>query len=516
MKQILPDIIRENRDLQQLLLAQEGGIIKYLAQHLDVRGSELFINYQEQCDNEYFDAHEWDIGMTTPRDEMRRKALGKEHIERELCYQTDLEATLTGKFPVESSTILEYVEKYLKYAYDESRKRDYPNGQTPRELYEEVMGKYRANGYADDCMKAVLIEHQSHVSIERTHWGRNTMFFVRMFSRVIGSQVEPVLRRAVAEILEGKTQEEARHIAVTMMKEVKSFSRMIYNDAPQTVHYLGFDVGVIKVDKERLRSVAIRHYQKKNAPSWYFSNFVFLLMQIGRIWAAQLLANHGIDMHDLEKETGCILKPAEIGDYDYYVDKLIGDTSLSQRYVVDEEHARQLLSKIKHVDPMEEEHQIEQEKQDADAHKRQMDAANHKEALPPSNNGGVSTPPAPHENKQPRQRGRKSKTFEDFIHDDAPKELLLVLEEMMEGASGRKALTIILSITDVYIDKPTNKSVCDRFNTVGETAYGEAVARHNGTTYGKNDFSNNPNPISETELTSMRDKIIKRIEELQK
>lgn len=136
----------------------------------------------------------------------------------------------------------------------------------------------------------------------------------------------------------------------------------------------------------------------------------------------------------------------------------------------------------------------------------------------PYNSGGEMSSLQPGGNppaKPTRKKGRPSKVFEDFVHGDAPKELMPVLQEMMNEANGRTALTIILSITGVYIDKPTAKSVCDRFNTVGETAYGREVARHEGRTFGRLDFSKNPEPIGAKEQNKMLDRIKQKIEEAQ-
>lgn len=411
MKQNLSDIIRGNKELQKILQKQEGGIMKFWAEHLDVRGPELFRSYQDQCDAEFFENHEWDLGMTLPRDEMRCKALGSNHIESELGYLTDLKTALSDMRPELSSLVISYAEKYLTYAYNEKRKRNFPNGMTPQDLYEEVMGLYRSGGLANDCMKILLIEHDSPGIIEETPWYRNTMFNIRMKSSVLGNwRVEPDLRQAVAKMLDGKTTEECRYLAIKMMKEVKGFSQMLYSKKPMAVTYLGFDIDEIKVDKEWLRDVAKHaglneHNKQKKSARYYFSDLVFLLMQIGRIWAAQLLANHGVDMHDLEVETDCILKPAEKGDYDYYVDKLIGDSSLTQRFVVDEDHARKLLSKIKPVESIEEETQKKGKKQDTDAHKKQADTTAPKDSVLPSGSDEVSSqlpPPSITEQWEPK------------------------------------------------------------------------------------------------------------------
>ena len=346
MKQTIPDIIRENEDLRKVLLAQEGGIMKYLAEHLDIRGSELFKKYQDQCDEDYFESQEWNMSMTLPRDEMRRIALSSKHLEDELSYLVQLKTAMDG-IP---SEIINFVDGYLRYAYLECRKRRYPNGVTCEELYDEVMGIYRPGGLANDCMKIVIMEHRSQGKMKETLWIRNTMFYIRMYSWVLSDlQIESKLRQAVSKKLEGKTQEECRHIAVTMMKEVKDFTRMIYSDCLTTVNYCDGN-GDVVVDKEWLRDVAkegvLRELnKKKKSARFYFSDFVYLLMTIGHIWAAQMLV-HGIDMHELETETGCILNPAEKEDLYYYVDNLPGDNGLSKRYVVDEDHARELLSKI--------------------------------------------------------------------------------------------------------------------------------------------------------------------------
>ena len=128
-----------------------------------------------------------------------------------------------------------------------------------------------------------------------------------------------------------------------------------------------------------------------------------------------------------------------------------------------------------------------------------------------NNAESVSSP----QNKHSRRRGRPSKVFEDFMHKDAPSELMSVLEEMMNGADGKTALTIILSITGVYIDEPTVKSVCDRFNTVGQTAYGQAKARHEGRPYGKYQFDEKREPIGAEAQKRMLDRINQKIKEAQ-
>ena len=56
MRQTLPDYIKQNDELRQILLAQEGGIMKYLAEHLDANGTaELFNGYQDHCVEIFFE-----------------------------------------------------------------------------------------------------------------------------------------------------------------------------------------------------------------------------------------------------------------------------------------------------------------------------------------------------------------------------------------------------------------------------------------------------------------------------
>ena len=77
-------------------------------------------------------------------------------------------------------------------------------------------------------------------------------------------------------------------------------------------------------DGRWLREVANRTVlqelsDKVKTPSmrYYFADFVNILKDIGRIWAAQLLVRD-IDMKVLEKEVCCILKPSN--EPYYYVD----------------------------------------------------------------------------------------------------------------------------------------------------------------------------------------------------
>ena len=63
MKQNLPDIIRDNENLRLAMLEQAGGIVSYLAGHLDADGLEaLYEGYRVQCMEVFRDEHKWSMG----------------------------------------------------------------------------------------------------------------------------------------------------------------------------------------------------------------------------------------------------------------------------------------------------------------------------------------------------------------------------------------------------------------------------------------------------------------------
>ena len=330
MKQTLPDYIRQNEHLRQILLAQDGGIMKYLAEHLDANGSaELFIDYQNQCVEEFFEKNKWDLRVVWAGDNMRRAALGEmEHLWKELRYQTDLKPQL-AEIPAEVSKIIdEFTELYLTYAYEQNRLRWHPNGMTPMDIYNEVIGMYNLLGLAYKCMELILKEHHAGGRVEKTESDLWTEFLIRQWSDHLTLAVFGQMRQAVAEMLTGKTAEQCRQMVIDTMESLRNFSQMIYSDA--IVKALR-DIKYTKEADRRendgrwLREVAriaflteLSDHVNPHSMRYYFSNFINLLKDLGRIWAAQLLV-HGIDMRELEKEFSCILNPAD--EPGYYVDK---------------------------------------------------------------------------------------------------------------------------------------------------------------------------------------------------
>ena len=87
---------------------------------------------------------------------------------------------------------------------------------------------------------------------------------------------------------------------------------------------------------------------KTHSIRYYFSDFVNILKDVGRIWAAQLLV-HGIDMKELEKEVCCILKPAN--EPHYYVDRFYFDDLPGRYCISNNEMAERLLHKIHGEEP---------------------------------------------------------------------------------------------------------------------------------------------------------------------
>ena len=82
MKQTLPDYIKQNENLRKALLAQEGDIMKFLAENLDADDTAaLFNDYQNQCIEDFHEANKWVLYKVWEGDDMRRAALGEmEHF----------------------------------------------------------------------------------------------------------------------------------------------------------------------------------------------------------------------------------------------------------------------------------------------------------------------------------------------------------------------------------------------------------------------------------------------------
>lgn len=334
MKQTLPDYIRENENLRQTLLAQEGGIMKYLAEQLDASDSAtLFRDYQDLCVEKFHEANKWVLYKVWEGDDMRRAALGEvEHFRKELHYQEALKPFLADLSAEVSERIDWFTDLYLTYAYKQNRLRWYPKGMTPREVYREVLGVYSLGGMAYKCMEILLKEHHANGEIEKSASEQLTEFLICQYSDQLTLGVFAQMRQAVAEMLIGKTPEQCHQMAIDTMLRVRGFSQMIYTDeVVRSLRHskLKAKAEQRKKDGEWLRGIVERapfeEYKRRSIKSSLrssFANLVNLLKEIGRIWAAQLLIR-GIDMHKLEKEVCCILNPSD--NPQYYVDRYFTD-----------------------------------------------------------------------------------------------------------------------------------------------------------------------------------------------
>lgn len=367
MKQNLPDYIRENEDLRQALLAQDGGIMKYWAQHPEADfDTDLFNDYEKQIVEAYLQENKRNRAVASLSDrELKLKARNWYHLtEKELHYQIVLQAVLT-KIPMEvREQVNSYIEDYLADAYRDYRRNYYPDGITAWDYYNEVVMQYGPGGLARDCLDFVLKEHH-HPLVWLKNKGEYSLlreFFIQQYSKVI-DEVDGFrkLRQAVKEKLTGKNRDECRCEAIKTLKLMKDFSRMIYSSAEVGISDC---TGSYKVDKEWLRKLAstetaLRLLGHSNLPPLHYCYFkyVILLNDIGRIWAARLLKDCYIDMHELEKETGAILYPvskplqwpdgANHGNYNYYVDKDFNNPLDDQCCIYDDNEAKELLAKVK-------------------------------------------------------------------------------------------------------------------------------------------------------------------------
>ena len=356
MKQTLPEYIKQNEKLRQILLSQEGGIMKYLAEHLDADGTaELFHGYQDLCVEKFHESNKWVYNKVWEGDDMRRAALGMdEHLWKELHYVEALKPFLTNLSAEVVERIDWFIDLYLTYAYKQNRHRWHPNGMTDADVYQEIIWIYHPQGLAYKCMELILQEHHAKGKTENTDRDLLTEFLIRQWSDQLTLGAFAQMRKAVADMLSGKTDERCRQMAIETMKKVRGFSQKIYADV--IVQHLR-EINVTKdADKREsdgkwLRDVAqhavFEEFSSKHTKPYslryYFANFVNLLQDVGRIWAAQLLVR-GVDMKKLETEVCCILKPEDSAHY--YVDKYYIEDMPDQYCIANDEQAEIWLKKI--------------------------------------------------------------------------------------------------------------------------------------------------------------------------
>ena len=365
MKQPLENYIREDKNFRQVLLNQEAGIMKFWAEHPDRDfDANLFDDYEKQLVKAYLQANKRNRTIVSLQgDELKLEARNWYRLtEKEIHYKVVLQPILATLPKEISEQVNQHIDDYLADAYRDYRRCFFPNGITPLAFYDEVVKQFGTGGLARDCMDYVLREHHhpevwSKIKSEYTFMRE---FLIRQYSEMIPEDAYKLLRQAVKEKLEGKSPDECRLEAIKTMKLVKDFSRMIYSSAEVITSDC---TGRYKVDKKFLRELvggdaALLLLSNAKVPPLHecFFNFVSLLNDIGRIWAARLLKDYNIDMHELEKETGAILYPvteplqnpdgAVHDNYEYYVDKDYSDTLDDQCCIYDEKQAKELLDAL--------------------------------------------------------------------------------------------------------------------------------------------------------------------------
>ena len=366
MKQTIEDYIRQDKEFRNALLKQGGGIMKFWAQHPDAEfDTVLFNNYENQIVEDYLQTNKRNRYVASlPENELKMEARSWiHHTEKEIHYKVALQPLMTDLPVAIREQVNSYIDDYLADAYRDYRRCYYPNGITPLAFYNEVVKQFGTGGLARDCMDYVLREHH-HPEVwakKKSEYALMTEFFIQQYSEVIGKDAFKMLRQAVKEKLAGKNSEECRQEAIKTMNFVKGFSRMIYSSAEVGISDC---TGRYIVDKEYLRELtgtnaALRLLSNAKVSPLHecFFNYVTLLNEIGRIWAARLLKYYGIDMHKLEKETGAILYPvtkplqnpdgAVHGNYKYYVDKDFSDSLDDQCCIYDEKQAKDLLDALR-------------------------------------------------------------------------------------------------------------------------------------------------------------------------
>ena len=356
MKQTIEDYIRQNEYFRQALLKQEGGIMKYWAEHPDAEFDyKLYDGYEQQIVEAYKRAHcrSREVARLS-ENELKVKARNWYHLtEKEMHYQAALQPILKNVPDEIKEQVNRYIDDYLVDADKDYLRCLYPDGMPPAELYKGLITDFGQGHYAFNSLMHMFREHYTQGEWVRCERERLDEFF---YWRRVAATYEyggfKALRQAVEEMLRGKTDEECRQIAIAEMNKVRLFSRVINDDDAEI--RLG-DHKVTDADREWLRGV-VRHYpllilsnHKVSRLHSSFATYVNLLRDIGQIWAARLLRCHHTDMRELENETGAILfstwgTDTEV-DNRYYVDRDEGDTS-ADCCVYDEEQAEMLLSNL--------------------------------------------------------------------------------------------------------------------------------------------------------------------------
>lgn len=364
MEQNLPDIIRGTKALQKGLLNQ-GGFMKFVVEHINEDGLTLFAQYQEQIVADYRKANMWDPDVQLlSGDELRLKALGPDnHLKPEFRRRKALEQLLVdlsddAVLPDDAAdTLRGFYDGYMGYAWREYFEHRNPEHATDLGFYKIFMEQFRSPyGLAYLCMKLTLKEHHGLGWTEEDQYDYYRIaeyhYFYLDGARPLGRQAFDRFRRGVNKWLEGKTDEECLELAKDMLKQVRFFSQHIYNDEI----FCGTNGKQFPLeDKQWLRQMVWSLDGELSDLQNCLADFVLILSEVGRIWAARLLKIHGIDLHQLEKLNASSLRPYNAKndgfDYYYYVDHYYTEDNHNTCFVHDSTDAKALLYNLYHMKP---------------------------------------------------------------------------------------------------------------------------------------------------------------------
>lgn len=352
MEQTLDYKIREDEKFRQALLKQ-GGFMKFVTEHIDDGDDSLtlYARYQEHVFAAYRKENRWNPdAQLMSEEELRLEALGaNNHLTKELRLRWNMEQLLADEDKETAGTVKNFYDGYMAYAWREYFEHRNPEHSTDLGLYKTLMEQFSGpSGLACRCMELTLKEHHNigWTEDDKYDYYRIAEYYYFYFgdSTRQGKRSFDRLRRGVKELLEGKSDEESRELAVDMLEKVRWFSQHIYNDeAVCSLNGVPFPLE----DKRWLRDMALSSNKKPGIMGPYLSEFVFLLQEVGRIWAARLLKEHRIDFYTLEKEAYSFMQPYNAGndgyDYHYYVDHNYTNDSPNTCCVKSNSKAKELL-----------------------------------------------------------------------------------------------------------------------------------------------------------------------------
>ncbi len=318
----LPEFIRENESLRQTLL-QSGGIMKYVAEHIDDPFNDdtppLFVQYQNYVAENYRRANRYNPNRQSwSVDDLRQRALnGSNHLWEELHSRRVLMRKLNMQtdMPLYFRSIVDKLNlKYLEYAWKENLQRRRPDIETELGTYRYVMQQFERfgwpmmyNGLACRSIDIALKKHHGHVLTETDDFDCfNIDMFHKHFTFSSWPKIEDRMQKGLADLLRGKNTKECRAEAMGMLKRVQWFSQHIYNDEVVNVLNDSFTLE----DKQWLRSL-LEHYDRDRFGDEELNYFYFgkLLVDIGRLWDKKIRRYPELELSDLETEANSIINP---------------------------------------------------------------------------------------------------------------------------------------------------------------------------------------------------------------